>query len=45
MTKLTQDTEQTGYSLGGLNRQFVESIENDIIDFVLPSNTKDKNTN
>ena len=45
MTKLTQDTEQTGYSLGGLSRQFVESIEDEIIDFPSPSDTKNKNTN
>lgn len=44
MTKLTQNIEQTGYSLGGLNRQFVESIEDEIVDFIQPSDTKNKNT-
>ena len=44
MTKQTQETEGTGYSLGGLSKQLVESIENEIIDvdLIFPTHSRDK---
>ena len=44
MTKLTQETEQSGYSLGGLNQQYIESIENEFIELLVTVNKKDKKT-
>ena len=39
MSNLMQKKEQNGYALGGLNRRYLESIENDI-EFDLPTNKK-----
>jgi|GEM_PF-3891804 len=40
MTKLTQQVQQTGYSLGGLSRQFIEDIESEFFNFEFPFDTK-----
>ena len=41
MTKINRKTESNGYSLGGLHRRFIESIEEESVGFILPSDTED----